>query len=495
MTSGRRERLALIAALCSALLLAGPALAQETQCVQHEPEEGDHAEAAEDYIAQGRKQETAREARGYFAYALDLLKRGIAEEPDNPLHYYLAGQVSVELNDHIGADSLWDRAACLWTPYAETIDGFRFIAWGNALRGAQELVSSGDTLGAIQAYRNAYAINDREPHPIFQFASHRVTQAQLVESDSLRQAYLEDAVWGFREAAAATRRSDTLSEDERRDFVGSATANVAQILAYQDRLLEAAEVYEDYLTEYPDDAQARSRLASFLAMRINELQRSVEQTEDPAMQEELRARIDSLGEMASSQYTELLAMEGVDLEADEYHDMGIGLYQLEKWEGAALAFRKALEQQPYRPESLELLAHSLYAGERYDTLVTVAEQLVDRYPHDVGSLALLANAYREMERPEEALEVFERREALPLGISELDLHGGAATGWVANLKLEPGTPIEIEFTFYDDAGNIIGGGGLSIAAPAEGDRTPFRVTPEAPTAEASGITYRVVQPT
>ncbi|MGD8699770.1 MAG: CDC27 family protein, partial [Gemmatimonadales bacterium] len=360
---------------------------------------------------------------------------------------------------------------------------------------AQELSSSGDTLGALQAYRNAYAIYDREPHPAFQFASHCVTQAQLVESDSLRQVYLEEAIWGFREAAAATRRSDTLTEEERRDFAGSATANVAQILAYQDRLLEAAEVYQRYLAEYPDDAQARSRLASFLAMRISEIQSSLEHTEDPAEQETLRARIDSLGRRASSQYSALLAMEGVDLEADEYHDMGIGLYQLEQWEDAALAFRKALEQQPYRPESLELLAHALYAAERYDTVVPVAELLVERYPHDIGSLALLANAYREMERTEKALVVFERREALPLGITELDLQGGAAIGWVENLKLEPGTPIEIEFTFYDDAGNIIGSGRLSIAAPAESDRTPFRVTPEAPAAEASGITYRVVQPT
>jgi tetratricopeptide (TPR) repeat protein len=495
MRSGWPERLALIAALFIAFLSPGLASAQEARCAQREPQEGVHSETAEEYIAQGRKQETPREARGYFDYALDLLKRGIAEEPDNPLHYYLAGQVSVELNDLIGADTLWDRAACLWTPYAEPIEGFRFIAWGNALRRAEELSSSGDTLGAMQAYRNAYAIFDREPHPIFQFAAHCVTQAQLVDSDSLQQAYLEEAIWGFREAAAATWRSNMVSEEERREFSGSATTNLAQILAYQDRLMEAAEVYEQYLTGYPDDAQARSSLASLLAMRISELQDSVQQAQDPADQEDLLARIDSLGERTLKQYTELLAMEGVDLEADEYHDMGIGLYQLEKWQDAALAFRKALEQQPYRPESLELLAHSLYAAERYDTLVTVAEQLADRYPHDIGSLALLANAYRETERPDEALEVFERREALPLGIAELDLQGGAAIGWVENLKLESGTPIEIEFTFYDDAGNVVGSGRLSIDAPAEGDRVPFRVLPEAPVAEASGFTYRVVQPT
>jgi len=320
-------------------------------------------------------------------------------------------------------------------------------------------------------------------------------ELRLVESDSLREAYLADAIWGFREAAAATRRSETLNEEQRRDFSASATTNLGQILAYQDRLLEAAEVHEQYLTEYPDDAQARSRLASLLVMRINELRDSVQQTQDPVEQGDPPAHIDSLEARVLKQYGELLAMEGLGLEADEYHEMGIGLYQLDKFEEAAMAFRKALELQPYRPQSFELLAHSVYAVEDYDALVTVAEQLVDRYPNDVSSLALLANAYRETERPEEALEVFERREALPFQLVELDLRGGAASGSVENLNLEPGTPIEVEFTFYDNAGNVIGSGRLSIDAPQEGERSSFRVSPEAPAAETSGFTYRVVQPT
>ncbi len=89
----------------------------------------------------------------------------------------------------------------------------------------------------------------------------------------------------------------------------------------------------------------------------------------------------------------------------------------------------------------------------------------------------------------------ERREALPFQLSDIDLEGGAASGKLENFKLEPGTPIEIEFTFYDDAGNVVATGGRSLNAPAQGDRAPFRVSPEAPAAEASGITYRVVRPT
>lgn len=495
MRSGRPVRLAMIAVLFSAFLSPGQAAAQQTRCAQHEPREGDRSRTADEYIEKGRKQETPEEGRGFFGYALDLLKRGIEEQPDNPLHYFMAGQVSLELDDYVGADTLWDRAACLWEPYGETIDALRVVAWGDAMRWAEELASSGDTRAALQAFRNTYAILDREPHPIFRFASLSVNQAQLVESDSLRDAYLEDAIWGFREAAAAARRSETLNEEQRREFAASATTNVAQILAYQGRLLDAAEVYEGYLTEYPDDAQARSGLASYLAMQLNQLRDDLQQTEDPAQQEELIARIDSLGERAFDEYSALLSMEEIDLGADVYHDMGIALYQLEKCDEAAIAFRKALELEPYRPESFELLAHSLYAVERYDTLVTVAEQLVDRYPYDGTTLALLAHAYRETGKADEALHVLERREALPFQLVLLDLEGGAASGTLENLKLEAGTPIEVEFTFYDDEGNVVGSGALSIAAPAEGARTSFRVSPDAPNAEPSGFTYRVVGPT
>ncbi len=174
--------------------------------------------------------------------------------------------------------------------------------------------------------------------------------------------------------------------------------------------------------------------------------------------------------------------------------MGIGLYQLDRLVDAAIAFRKALELEPYRPQSLELLAHSLYAAERFDTLVTVAEQLVDRYPYNLDNLLLLAHACRETGAPERALEALQRREALPLQLAQLDTEGGAAFGQIQNLKLEPGTPIEIEFTFYDDDGNVVGSGHLSVSAPAQGEQAPFRVTPEEAVLGVSGVVYRVVEP-
>ncbi|KPK80054.1 MAG: hypothetical protein AMS25_10345, partial [Gemmatimonas sp. SM23_52] len=330
--------------------------------------------------------------------------------------------------------------------------------------------------------------------PVFQVAVYNVGQAQVVEGDSLQRTYLEDAIWAFRESIAASRRSDTLSEEDREDFIWSATANLAQVLAFQGRLLDAAEVYEQFLEDHPGSAEARSSLATFLAMQFAQLQDSLQVVQDSAEQAALLAQIDSLGARVSSQYSELLGMEEAGLEADEYHQMGIGLYQLDRLAEAAIAFRKALELEPYRPESLELLAHGLYASERFDTLVAVAGQLVERYPYNLEDLLLLAHACRETDDRERALEVLQRREALPFQLVQLNLQGGAAFGQIENLKLEPGTLIEIEFGFYDDSGNVVGSGRLSMNAPAQGELAPFRVTPEEAASGVSGVTYRVVAP-
>ena len=68
MMSGRPERMALIAVLFGAFLSAGPAPAQETQCPQTRPREGNHSRRAADYIEQARKQDSPQDARGYLAY-------------------------------------------------------------------------------------------------------------------------------------------------------------------------------------------------------------------------------------------------------------------------------------------------------------------------------------------------------------------------------------------------------------------------------------------
>jgi tetratricopeptide (TPR) repeat protein len=451
---------------------------------------------ANEYIERARDEEDPQDKAGYYSFALRQLKDGIEAEPDNPQYYLLAGQLSLELGDYVAADTLWDSAACMWEPYAMRIEGLRTVAWSDAIERANALLAGGEEAAAMAIYSQAYTINDREPHSIFQVATYNVGLTQTAESDSLRQAYLDEAIWGFREALAATRRSETLTEEQRGEFFWSATTNLAQILAFRGQLLEAATVYEEFLEDYPDHVEAKSGLASYLAMRVVALHDSAELLQDEAERESILAEAEALQESVLVQYSELLRMEGVNLGAAKYQDMGIGLYELGSYAEAVVAFNRALELEQYRPQSLEFLCHALHQAERYDTLLVVTQKLVDRYPNNIDFLALLARAWRGNNQPQKALEALQRREALPFQLSPVTLEGGAVFGQLENLNLEPGAAIVVEFTFYDSAGNPLGTGSLEMPAPSQEEPVPFRVAPDGGlVAGVTGFSYKVIEPT
>jgi tetratricopeptide (TPR) repeat protein len=454
-----------------------------------------YARRAQEYIERARDEDDPQDKRGYYNYALRQLREGIEAEPDNPNYYLMAGQLSLEVGDHLGADTLWDRAACLWQPYVVRINGLRAVEWSNLIEQANELLSAGETETAVDLFAKAYTIDDREPHTVFHVASYNVQMAQTAEDDSLRQVYMEKAAWGFREALAATGRSESLTEEQRGEFYWTASTNLAQILAFEGRMLEAAAVYEELLGLYPDNADARSGLAQYLAMHVVALRDSAESVEDEAAKEALLAETTGIEERVLEQYSALLAMEGVDLGAEEYHEMGIGLYELGSYGEATVAFNRALDLEPYRPQSLEYLCHSLYQAERYDSLLVVAEQLVGRYPSNADFLVLLAHAWRGNDDSERALAALQLRESLPFQVAPVSLQGGAIFGQLQNLGLEPGTSIVVEFDFYDSFGSVVGTGTLEIPAPPREEAVPFRVAPDDGLIPGvTGFTYRVVEP-
>lgn len=495
MTSVVRRRFLIFAAMMGVFLLPGPSLGQEEQvCEQHRPRDGVYAQRAQEYIDRGREEEDPQDRRGYYNYALRQLLEGIEAEPDNPNYYLMAGQVSLEVGDHLAADTLWDRAACLWQSYAVRINGLRTVEWSDLIERANELLAVGEAEAATDLYGKAYTINDREPHTVFQVASFHVQQAQTAENDSLRQLHMEKAAWGFRESLAATGRSESLSEEQRGEFYWTASTNLAQILAFEGRMLEAAAVYEGFLELYPDYADARSGLASYLAMHVVALRDSAELVEDEAAKEALLAEATGIEERVMEQYSALLAIEGLDFGADEYHQMGIGLYELGSYGEAVAAFNEALDLEPYRPQSLEYLCHSLYQAERYDSLLVVAEQLVGRYPSNADFLVLLAHAWRGNDDSERALAALQLRESLPFQVAPVSMQGGAIFGELQNLGLEPGTAIVVEFDFYDSFGSVVGTGTLELPAPPREEAVPFRVAPDDGLVPGvTGFTYRVVE--
>jgi hypothetical protein len=143
--------------------------------------------------------------------------------------------------------------------------------------------------------------------------------------------------------------------------------------------------------------------------------------------------------------------------------------------------------------SLEQLARVFFSAQNFDTLTVIAKMLVDRYPLSLDNLALLANAYRETEDVDNALATLEQREALLCEITDLDMEWEDGTytlsGYLVNLKMAAETPVELQFDFYDNAGELVASETVTVVAPAEQQDVEFDLTMES-TADISGFTYK-----
>jgi hypothetical protein len=144
---------------------------------------------------------------------------------------------------------------------------------------------------------------------------------------------------------------------------------------------------------------------------------------------------------------------------------------------------------------LEQLALALFQAQRYDSLVVVAQKLIERYPLDLNNMALLANAHRELDQRDEALAVLEQRDSLEVEVTELELEqaeeGGEYTlsGELHNVKAAPNTPVQLVFDFYDDSGEVVASESVTVETPAQGERTEFSVSTES-SMLISGFAYR-----
>jgi tetratricopeptide (TPR) repeat protein len=344
---------------------------------------------------------------------------------------------------------------------------------------------------AAKYYLDAWTVYDRLPQPMLQLGGIYAKRALTAEADEVQVEAEEKAVDAYRKALTALEQApERLTDAQREQYNRAAAFNLAQLLALDERYEEAAGAYERFLALEPGNVDAMSNAAVVMVRAAQQAALQAEEAEDGPEKEALLARADSLQTAANAYYAQLLARE--DLEAEQYHNIGLGLMRIGKYEDAAIAYNKALDLEPYRVNSLEQLARAYLAAERWDTLAAVAETLVERYPLSLDNLALLANAYRELERPQDALRVLEQREALQLELTDLELQNAEGTytvsGSIHNLKTEEGAPLELRFDFYDDAGEMVASETATLTVPAQEERADFSVSTQS-AALISGFTY------
>jgi tetratricopeptide (TPR) repeat protein len=497
----RRFAMAAAASALVAVALPGPVVAQKCEGnPEFKPGGGKYTSSGELYITTANKNTKPQDKRRNYQLAINILEEGFAAQPKNPRNYLMVGEAYVGMGffgaeDHARyyqlADSAWDMALDMWICYEAEIDTARYNAWTRAFNRGINFASNDQWDVAIEWYRNAWAVYDMLPQPQLQIGTY---YAQIGMGDGPEEEKAEaraTAIEAFEQARAAMNRATRLRPAEESQFNLAMTFNLAQLLAFEQRYEESAQTYGAFLATEPDDRTAQTNMAVVLVLAANQKQDAAERMEDGPDKDALNVQSDSLRAAATVMYEALVAVE--DLSASEYYNVGVGLLRLGENDEALVAFKRVLERQPYRVSELEQIAFTLFNAQRYDTLAVVAEVLVERYPSNLNNLAILANAYRELDRSEDALVILERREALQYELTSLDLVGepGAyqIVGAITNIGLEPGTQVEVTFDLYDNDGELAGSTTLNLTAPDQGVAGGFQVPIEGIEGELSGFTY------
>jgi hypothetical protein len=133
---------------------------------------------------------------------------------------------------------------------------------------------------------------------------------------------------------------------------------------------------------------------------------------------------------------------------------------------------------PLNKETMENLANTYYQSERYQALLPLAVELVDRYPFESVNYNLLANAHRELEDPETALSVLERRNGLEFEFLRSQLSAVSegvysVEGQVMNRSAAAGSEVTVPVQLLGEEGQVVMREDLLITLPAEGEASSF----------------------
>lgn len=484
-----------IVSIAAAALWVVPSAAHAQECVGNEPRGGRYVTSAELYIetARGKKPE---DMRRLYGQARDVLEEGFERQPDNPRNYEMAGVVYAKLKDYERADWAFTKAEEMWSCYTATIDTLRYREWTNVFNTAVGYHQSGDLETAATWYNDAWTIYDKLPQSKLQLGGIYANMSLSAETEEERKQYQDQAIDALQTALDLLASVPEVvpgapNEANRSEYSRAAAFNLAQLLAFEERFEEAAATYGTYLEMDPGNVDAMSNAAVVLVRASNQAALQAGELDDGPDKDALLANAEKWQEEANELYRELLARE--DLDATEYHNIGLGLMQIGLHDEAAIAFTKAMELEMYRSNSLEQLARAYFQGGLFDSLTVVATKLVERYPLSLDNLALLANAYRETEMLDDALAALERREALTAELTDLDLESEegvyTVSGYVYNIGMEEGAQLELQFDFYDDVGEIVASEMVSLTLPAQDQQVDFEVSTESASL-ISGFTYK-----
>ena len=381
--------------------------------------------------------------------ALAQALEGIAADPENPIHYFLAGVVRARLGNHVEAHRLFSEAQRIYPAYELDIEPEREAAWATAFNAGLEAYGRGDADAALEQWQQATAIYDLQP------AAHRNLASLLAElgrQDEAIRTY-QDALAGL-ERRPATR---LLAADEvrQRDELRADTENrLAQLLLLAGRFAEAEPLLRQQMARNPTSIRLRSDLAAAL----EELGRAEE---------------------AAQLYAALLTDQS--LAAADLFNLGIALFRMSRYQQAVRAFQLLTEKQPYSRDAWFNYANALFAAESWEALAETGGRLLEADPLSEAAHLIIARARLEIGDEAGARAGVALADSLPVHLDGLRLRVTEAStvvqGRMVGNRLPEGAPVRLRFTFYDNAGTL-GVRILDAAAPAPQASANFQVSIE-----------------
>jgi tetratricopeptide (TPR) repeat protein len=385
-------------------------------------------------------------AQGLYEQALEQAREGIESNPENPIHYFLAGEAAVGLGEFELADSVWVEAERLFPAYELEIEPAREAAWAEAFNVGVQAYNAGDAAGAIEAWTQADLIYSLRPEAAQNLA---VLLTQEAQYDEAIRVYRRGI--GALDELPATRvleAEEVADRAEARDFMQD---NLAQLLLYTDQFGAAEALLRELLRERPDDVEVQANLAAALSRQGRE-------------------------DEATQIYTRLLTAP--DLTSEQLFNIGVSLFNAADYARAAQAFGRVTQTNPNSRDAWYNQANALYAAESWRELVPVAERLVEVDPLNENAALILARAHRELEENQRALAALQRIQLVPIFVEELQLRPSAQTttvrGRVMGNEAAAGTPVRLRFTFYSN-GRTLGSETVTVTAPAREQSANFEL--------------------
>lgn len=450
-----------------------------------EPSRNVWTRSAQIYLDEAEQSNAADEKEADYTNALEQARLSIENQPNNPLGYYQAGIALLGLQQWQEAGRMLDRAEELYPRYQLETGPRRQNAWVTLYNRAVQQLQQGDEDAAIATMETADQVYSERPEA-------RVNLGILYTN---RTDY-ENAIRWYNLALETLRgeAAQYVSASTRREWAETETdvvLNLAGIYSRMNQPAEASQLYREYLEDNPDDSAVRVQLALLLSSQGQEAE-------------------------AAALFDEVLNMQGLD--AIDYYQIGVGLFNAGRFDGAVTAFERAVDANPYFRDAVYNLAQALLArasqisdagasdaevNALYERLAETAIAMREIDPFARTAAILEASAYQNLAENttgaastawrNRLVGALEAIEDLPFDLTNIALSPVAAgryalTGSLENLALSPGTPVRLRMSVLGPGGAAAATQEITVTAPAREQTVNFRAEFDV-TGEIAGWRY------